>query len=113
MYVMETQTFEIRRSKNRPFGRIELKPVNDLQIGLFFYLGPHPRGFRPIPGTGELSLELGRKIAEALVVGYARQQSCRWVVVDGVTHAREAWGEGRGKALEEALETVDVKALRA
>ncbi len=73
-------TFEIRKTKSKTHGHIDvIDPSADhpFHYGLCFFLGPHPRGFMPVP------VKFGKNIAVAyaarLVVAFAKQNGCKYV----------------------------------
>lgn len=72
--------FEIRKTRTRVHGRIDVVepcPAHPNHYGLAFFLGPHPRGFTPVPSR------LGKNIAIAyasrFAVAFARQNGCKYV----------------------------------
>lgn len=73
-------TLEIRKTKAKAFGRIEVHEPDKstpLHYGLYYFIGPYSRGFTPV------SAKLGRDIAIAkgirAATPFARQNACKYV----------------------------------
>ena len=74
-------TFEIRKSRSKPFGRIEVRaPEGDSRVcGLFYYIGDRPKGYVPIRGGAVLAIAWASRLSKQ----FAKQHDARYVVRDG------------------------------
>lgn len=70
--------FEIRKTKTKQFGRIEVRdePETPNHFGLYFYIGPYHRGYTPVRRSYGIRIAIGR--ASRLASMFALQNACRY-----------------------------------
>jgi hypothetical protein len=76
-------TLEARSTKDRVFGRVEIREVNEHQWGVYFFVGQRHAGFTGFLRALYPSVEDVIPTAIVMAERFAKQNGCRWVCVAG------------------------------